>query len=318
VLSQVASLPFLPAKTMRWRRAIISTFLTILLTLPLAILVLAQMAMAGKLKSWAPMPSLQAVYLLFVRFATGRDFGGYLFLAYMIPCFLAISITALTLAKSGRSQISWRRVLPLCWLFVPVLCICLVSLVAPSFVDRYMFSSLPALILLTAAGLSHFRPKVLSLIAASLLLILSVRAVFTDYYPRKKEDWRSATRFVAQNARPGDAIIFYSVLAEVPFEYYYAKANGPADALVPVYPRPFGTPIDRIRMTVSKAGPSDAQLESLARKHDRLWVVLAYDVMEVFGFDSRKLVPRIERQFSSSSDNLFEGIRVLLYEVRLK
>jgi mannosyltransferase len=315
VFSQAVSLAFLPTDRIRWRNLLRCVSVTAGLALPLAILVAVWMSRMAGSGSWAPGPSWRAIQSLVTNLATGREVGGYLLLTYLVPGGLSLVIAARALVGSGRSFVLWRRALPVCWLVVPALCVSLASLLVPAFVNRYLFATLPALVLLTSAGLSSFRPKGLYVVGVSLLAVLSIDALYADYYPRKKEDFRLATQFVVQNAKPGDAILFYSEVAIIPFEYYYQRSHGLNEALVPVYPRPFGSP-DWALTRLSRPDPSDAELESMAQKHDRLWVVLAHDMNPGLGWDSGKLLQRIGKPYSKRNDNAFEGVRVLLYEVR--
>ena len=218
------------------------------------------------------------------------------------------------MVSTKKSEIVWRYALLITWLFVPILCLYLMSLIKPLFfINRYLISCVPALVILAGAGLLSFRSKALQVIATSLLIILSLYTVFTVYYPQKKEDWRSATRFVVQNAKAGDAILFYGTPALVPFEYYYGKMKGGSDILVSVYPYPFGIPVG-VQLLTKESDPSESMLGSMPEQYKRLWVVLSHDIHEGRGRDSRPIVHKIEKNYVNREDKLFEKINVKLYE----
>ena len=189
LIAQAISLVFLSPGTIRWRRIITSAILTVSLVTPLVFPILAQGTYSISSSS---KPSLQSIVYLFMSF-TGNG-GKFLLMSYFVPCFLSFAILVRGAISFKRSRTLWRHGLLFFWLFVPILCLYLISQFKPSFTDRYMFSCLPALVILTGAGLLSFRSKILSLIATSLLIILSVYTLFSGYYPHAKEDWRSATR----------------------------------------------------------------------------------------------------------------------------
>ena len=309
LIAQIISLVFLPPRTIRWKRMLMCAILTASLAVPLGIFILTQ---ESHQLGWISKPSLLSVVYVFMRF-TGEG-GSLLLLSYFIPCFVSFVFAVQAFIRFKKSNLVWRYALLLCWLFVPILSLYLVSMFNPLFVDRYMISSLPALVLLTGVGLSSFRSKALYTVATSFLIILSLHTVFYVYYPEKKAEWRSATRIIIQNAKEGDSILFYSRVAEIPFEYYYRKMNGRNEILVSVYPFPLGSSF-RVKMSTKVLkNPSESMLESLSERYDRLWVVLAHDMIEGLGWDSRPIIRAIERKYINRENFSFTGIKIKLYE----
>jgi uncharacterized membrane protein len=309
LIAQVISLVCLPPRTIRWRRIITSAILTASLAAPLGVFILTHgTSTLGNITN----PSLRSVFYLFMNF-TGNG-GWFLLMSYVVPCFLSFAIFVRTLVSSRKSEILWRYALLFFWLFVPIFCLYLMSLFKPLFfINRYMFSCLPALVMLAGAGLLSFRSKTLQVIATSLLIILSLYTVFNVYYPQKKEDWRSATRLIVQNAKAGDAILFYGAPVMIPFEYYYRKMNGGTEILVSVYPFPFEIPT-ALCLSTEESDPSASMLESLHERYNRLWVVLSHDIHKGRGRDSRPIIQKIERKYINRENIFFEGINVKLYE----
>lgn len=60
------------------------------------------------------------------------------------------------------------------------------------------------------------------------------------------------------------------------------------------------------------SNPTDSMLESLAEKHDRLWVVLAHDNFKQLGWDSRPIIRKIEKRYVNLENLSFEGVNVKL------
>ena len=89
--------------------------------------------------------------------------------------------------------------------------------------------------------------------------------------------------------------------------------NGRAEILVSVYPFPLGSSI-RDHMFSEVSNPSERMLDSLNEGYDRLWLVLAHDMIEGLGYDSRPIIDRIERKYVNRENFSFRGINVRLYE----
>src|SRR6185312_13159269 len=96
------------------------------------------------------------------------------------------------------------------WLLIPPALLLLGSLWDPLYVFRYVLYSLPALMLLVAAGLDRFRwwlhvPLVLALIALTIPMHQAVRSPSIG-----ANDLRGEAAYLSSNKRPGDAIVFLS------------------------------------------------------------------------------------------------------------
>ncbi len=310
LLAQAMSLAFLAPRTVRWRSAAASALFTMTLSVPLGVFILTRESLS---LGWIAKSSLRSIIDLFLNITGGG--GKPLLMSYFLPCLLSVAALAKAGIQFKRSRTVWRYALLFCWLFVPILSIYLLSLFKPFFIYRYMFFCLPALVLLTGLGLQSFRSKALCGIAASVPVLLSLYTVVDVYYPKQKEDWRSATSFVVQHAQPGDGILFYSKPAKVPFEYYYRKMS-PAPKLVSVYPFAFGTLIS-VHMLTKSQDPSQTMLSSLSKTHDRLWVVLSYDRIEGMGWNSRVVLDAIEKSYVSRESLSLTDIQVKLYEAGL-
>jgi hypothetical protein len=216
--------------------------------------------------------------------------------------------------RSGRSIQSWAFVLVFVWLFLPVFVVLAFSLKRPFFVARYLIPGLPALILMVAAGIARLRPAIL---AGALCAAISVCAMLgaASYYRRDfdvdRRDWRGASSFVFDHARPGDGIFFYGGSGHVLFEFY-RQVRWPA----PPWPRvlesekPTGI---TFRDFVFR--DLDTVLAESRSPGDRVWLIMADDT----GPDGkpnessvrlRELYGRERRLVETTS---FSDITILLY-----
>ena len=191
LIAQFTSLAFLPLERIQWKKILVCAILTASLASPLAVFILTQDA---DTLSWVKKPTLRSFYLLFIDF-TGNG-GKYLLLSYFVPCFLSLIIALRNLVCLKKSLLLWQYGLLFCWLFLPILSIFLVSILKqPLWVHRYMIYSLPALVLLTGVGLSFFKPKLLFVIATSLLIILSIYTILYIYYPTRETRMAGRDKF---------------------------------------------------------------------------------------------------------------------------
>lgn len=155
---------------------------------------------------WLPRPSPQKLPGLLLWFVESR-------LTVVVYCVgVAIALVAAA-AAWRRSREAWprRESLLLLWLLVPPLVAFLASYATPLYLYRYFLASLPALVLLAAAGFAQLRPRWLGIALALVALGLSGRTV-EGCQPDCKirhDDWEAASAYVAANVRPGDALIVY-------------------------------------------------------------------------------------------------------------
>ncbi len=115
------------------------------------------------------------------------------------------------------------NVLLLCYLFVPIVTLYLISLRDPLFVDRYLITVAPAYYLLLACGLYALwkRVPLLSLAATAILVGLGLVAVLTQ--ESYKPDYRSAALYYRQRAHPHDVLVFVAPFQRKYFSYYYGQ-----------------------------------------------------------------------------------------------
>jgi 4-amino-4-deoxy-L-arabinose transferase-like glycosyltransferase len=164
--------------------------------------------------AWIPPPNAHG--LVHVPLALAGGSRTVLVLYFLAGCYAA--------ALAARAPDRWRFGFAAAWFAVPVLVSFVVSFARPMFLDYYLIVSLPALVLVAAAGITRL-PTVA---AAALLLVLcslSGLRLANWYRSPAREDWRDAAQYVIANRRAGDRVAYYPSYASVPFEYYLRRED---------------------------------------------------------------------------------------------
>jgi hypothetical protein len=205
---------------------------------------------------WVPRPSLTSAWQVLQMLAS----------AGLPPSFHASAITVPLVILTVAIVLVDRRPgtgLLRAWLLVPLGVALIESLVGQSiWLPRNLLVSLPAVALLLGAALCH--PRVPGYAAwAGLAVLIALRAVpLAQSYGVSPENWKAATAYVAQHARPSDCIAFYPSDARMPFAYYGRAGR-------PVLPAdPWGPP----RVYVE-----DYAAVSHVARCPRLWLVSSHE-----------------------------------------
>jgi uncharacterized membrane protein len=123
----------------------------------------------------------------------------------------------------------WSLALLLLWILLPVMTVFVFSVaIKPLFVDRYFIVCLPAAVLLMARGLALLiqRARLLGVVVSLIVIGLTIPGHLHWYGSPPKQDWRSATRWVAGNATAKDAVLFAdSNETRGPFDYYWGRLH---------------------------------------------------------------------------------------------
>jgi len=197
------------------------------------------------------------------------------------------STTSSTLACCDTAWPFWFL---LSWAVLPFLISAAISLSRPVVHPRFLIVSLPAAVLLGAAGIDALgKRRRVALMAA---VVLSFAGV-VHYYTLSKEDWRGASHYVLTNSAPGDAILFMPEYVDGPYDYYQQQAR--KDSTRPAFERA-------------------AQFAAAAAS--RAWLVV-YDPQRVDSYreaEMRKIDAAFEGRYSVVSRRQFKKIDVVLYE----
>ena len=147
---------------------------------------------------------------------------------------IALWRAAKIIAAHRRSPTSWNIGAPICWLlFMPALLLA-VGTIKPVLVPRYLVLVLPALVIVVATALAELKPAAASAVAVVLALVLLNTTVAHKSNEQAHQDWRSAGRYIAAHAEPGDGALFSPDIGRAPFTWYWHEQ--PATPPELVYP----------------------------------------------------------------------------------
>ena len=170
---------------------------------------------AGPIK-WIKRPGLGDL----IRFLTDIT-NGWNWL-YVLACVLALLPVGKRLLQRSRTWGQWRVQFVCIWLLLPIVLTVLLSFARPVFLPRYMIFCLPALLLLTAAGLGSVRPVWLAAVLTAIVLLLSSRFVpyvYSHDFDNERDASVAAAGFILDHAGSGDAIIFHIAETRIPYEF---------------------------------------------------------------------------------------------------
>jgi mannosyltransferase len=249
-----------------WRRFLFSLLLWAFLMAPLAVVVLR---VGPGPVNWIPSPNPAFIYYFFEQLA-GHGGWALLLIQALVLVWAAISARRL-LGESGNRE-AWSIWLVMSLLLVPPLTTLLVSLVRHAFFPRYLIICLPGMLLGVAAGLARMRPAPLAWLVLAGISVFSIKGTLAQYhrdFAVWPEDWRGATFYVLDHARPNDGI-FLEPLARTAFDYYQSQKPSTPIPLQIIYPPYSGASEYRNFVKVSIA---EALQEALPAS-DRVWLVL--------------------------------------------
>jgi hypothetical protein len=172
---------------------------------------------------WIHRPGLLDLIMFTVYFTDGRP------LIY----FAASLVTLLPLQKDlfgrGQSWERWRVQFLFIWFLLPISLTVLLSFARPVFLPRYMIFCIPALVLLTAAGLASIRPGWLSALLVCGTLLLSAQFipfVYSHDFDDERDASVAAANMILDHACPGDAVIFHIAETRIPYEFVRSLRSG--------------------------------------------------------------------------------------------
>jgi len=140
----------------------------------------------------------------------------------------------------------------------------------------------------------------------TLCLFLYSVPVLERYYSDPKflsPGWRDVAAFVGTRIRPGDAFVFTTPEAEMRLLYYFPGVS----------PTLVLTPLAEIFGADRHAAFTSAEVEALAHKYPRVWVVITEPFYPAV---RSQLVPPLRNSFRLVDGHAFEGAYVGLFEPR--
>jgi mannosyltransferase len=234
---------------------------------------------AGPIK-WIPRPGLSALR----DFAT--HFSNALPIVYFGACLLALLVLKKNALSRCRDWETWRVYFLFIWLLFPIVLTVLLSFARPVFLPRYMIFCIPALLILTAAGLASIRPQWLSAAIVGAVLLLSARYVPFIYghdFDDERDASGAATDFILDHAGQDDGILFHIAETRVPYEFFRSLRAGENTAS-PTFTGQLGP---EILFPHHAAGldyrdftgkPTTDFVRSTVASHPRMWLMLMSNV----------------------------------------
>ncbi len=193
----------------------------------------------------------------------------------------------------------WSLAVSACtlWWAAPFLMLFGISLLSPLFVERYLITTLPAFLLLVAAGLDNLlgRARWLGALTAIAVVVVSLRGVYVQATQPIKPDMRAAAQYVCPRLSPGDAVIFLIPHVEPVFARYCLR---PYSSI----PAPYANGQDE--ETIRRA------LDALLGDGPSVWLVES----EAHLWDSRGLIRAVlAEDWAQAGSREFTLVRATLY-----
>jgi uncharacterized membrane protein len=267
LVAQMFSVPFLPSNNLRTRQLLFADLLITVLIIPIGYFILTKDT--GQI-SWIPKPSVYHLKRFFMDLSGDVGTSGYITGFYLLSCGIAFAHALVALFTNKRSIDTWRYAFIFSWFGIPVAITFAFSFIKPIFINKYLIVSLPGLVLLTGIGISLIKDKYCYSVLYILLIFLSVNAIFKDYYPKEKENFRDSVSYIYSNAQRGDGILIYLHRTMIPFEYYWQRLGPPRNILYCAYPSQFG----QYKYLGYHSELTIPYLESLKEQHERIWVFI--------------------------------------------
>jgi mannosyltransferase len=194
-----------------------------LLLAPLAIAVVTHSQ--GRQIDWVAAPRLRQLPGLLYWYT-----GSWTLTALNVVAGLIALTAAFADLRSSRSAPRvWPYALVVAWLAFPPLAAFAISFAKPVYLYRYFLVSLPALVVLVAAGLARIGRAwiVVPVVLAAVALSTRTTAACTPGCVIGQDDWRSAAAYVDSELRPGDGVLFDPGQLRTPFAHYLPPARLP-------------------------------------------------------------------------------------------
>ena len=302
IAAQPLSLLFLPRDRRRTRHVASGLGLLLLLAAPLLALVVSR---GGAPLHWVPPLSWGSVVQFWealVGYTGPVGMVGVLALAGWAV------VDAVRVARTeGPSVITWRRMVPVCWFFVPALLMLAASPFQPLFLSRYAALAVPGLALTLGSAVMRLPRFPVRALVGAVLILLTASRLPSFYAHSVNDDWRGTVRYVLEESRPGDGLFFQGPHGVWVYRYYARQFAGGQAGPEVVYP----TTVEPGDFAPDSFGSFEVAAERAAGRYDRLWIIFnqsdyAWDLELIDILGSRhRLVEEVDA---------FSVIAVQLYE----
>lgn len=233
---------------------------------------------------------------------------------YLVPVVVVVFLVVVILGiLTAKDRVGGIRAAG--WLFAfPVILHLGASMNSSLFIDRALLPESIMFSLLLAAGMIRLATRkywaVASLAIFIMLLSLNTASLINYYNYYQKEKWDSGAAIVAQQGRPGDAIMFVRNSSQFPFDYYYTRA---ASVQLPKV----GVPCDAYTCRRWDSRPHEddqARIADQLSQYRRVWVV-----KRTYGNDDFHVADAVGDAFANRFNKIGQkrlyGVQVTLYEI---
>ena len=163
---------------------------------------------------------------VFARALSRLAGGKYALIAYCLLGALGVFATLRAVRTDPRSPESFRLLLPVSWVAVPVVLGGIFSLlVTPVFVAKFFIGILPGVALVVAFGVVNLRPRAFRIVAVLGLVGLSLIATVRWYRADSREDWIAATAVVTEQIGPDDVVVVLPSIGGSVAEFYARREH---------------------------------------------------------------------------------------------
>jgi 4-amino-4-deoxy-L-arabinose transferase-like glycosyltransferase len=301
---------------------------------------MAQLATTGSANQYLSLPTLSTLAETLGDFAA---WGGTpaIRVAVTVPAALLAILGAATLARMQRPRSAG---ILLFWLIGVPLCLALASYFASVYALKFVLVSLPAFLILIAAGagaMSHYVRKRLQFMlqwsfssrrlrqtarfAAGLALALVIGSVlalnlnldghyFSAYH---NEPWRALAAQLTSQQLPGDVILLANPFGytEPAFDYYYLRNSTPSELTLERHSMPEDWTLATNGETPYTTQDVVTRLTAMLHGHARLWVVVRLDTNAAWAASLIALLPpqytpTTHAQFHSDQSDLLLSLWV--------
>ncbi len=217
--------------------------------------------------AWIPRPGLGDIVGLLKKLSGNVDTMQ--LIVYAVLVFAGLMAGVISIRRKTTDSPAY--IILACWFFVPLIIVLLVSLARPVFAPRYFMVSLPAWIMLAAAGITAKNTRLMAGLLTVVVAFAGLDGVHSYYkadFDIGRNDVRSATTYILNHAQLHDGVVFYTLSTRFPYDYYAAHTNAAVKPEI-LYPGNNSGLGWRDFMGV----PAAARVPTFAQGHERIWVV---------------------------------------------
>ena len=222
----------------------------------------------------------------------------------LLTFFAVVGIVAFMHVVQKRPK--WRELVAMIILLsVPFFAILALSFVKTLSSGRYLIAAWIPLSILVGFSLSRLGRRWLRGVAVVALIVLSARTI-DAYYKVHKTDWRGATRYALEQAKPGDGAVFFTTQGSHSFLYYARETPDAIEILVPA---------DSAWWTL-EMDPDPSAIAETVRDHRRVWLFLSATQHHMRRPKELEIQRALEPDFARVAQRDFYGVDAILYEKR--